>query len=120
MSDKQQELIAQLKTRNIVVLGAGLTGLSCVRFLTDNQLCCRVNDNRPNIIDETWFEQQYSTCQLVQGEWQHQWLKEADVILVSPGIDVVVEQLDQHIRPSVWLLAMLKCFVAYGIYPLLQ
>ena len=42
--------IAQLTAKNIVVLGAGLTGLSCVRYLTENDLTCSVNDSRHNAV----------------------------------------------------------------------
>ena len=38
-------LLAELKNKKIVVLGAGLTGLSCVRFLHAQDLFFTINDS---------------------------------------------------------------------------
>jgi len=97
MTSKQQRLLAQLKTQKIVVLGAGLTGLSCVRFLQANNINCCLNDSRVDVIDKEHFSSEFPHCQLTLGQWQQQWLNSADIVLVSPGIDLVAEQLNNVI-----------------------
>jgi UDP-N-acetylmuramoylalanine--D-glutamate ligase len=119
MTDKQQQLIAQLKTQNIVVLGAGLTGLSCVRFLQANNVCCRLNDNRLDIIDELSFNEEFPDCQLAQGKWQPQWLNQAEVILISPGIDIVAEQLTKYIADDCLLMGDVELFCRLSDTPII-
>jgi UDP-N-acetylmuramoylalanine--D-glutamate ligase len=119
MTGKQQQLIAQLKTQNIVVLGAGLTGLSCVRFLQANNICCRLNDNRLDIIDELSFNEEFPDCQLAQGKWQQQWLNQAEVILISPGIDLVAEQLTKYIADDCLLMGDVELFCRLSDTPII-
>lgn len=78
--------IAQLKSKKIVVLGAGLTGLSCVRFLQKNNIECSVNDSRKNPIDVDAFNANYPEVKLYTGEWNTKLIRSAEVLLVSPGI----------------------------------
>jgi len=86
-------VIAQLKNKRILVLGAGLTGRSCVEFLTQHQISCQVNDSRVDVVDRKAFNQAFPHCDLVLGRWNKALIAEADVILVSPGIDLNAEQL---------------------------
>ncbi len=119
MTDKQQQFIAELKTQNIVVLGAGLTGLSCVRFLAGHNICCQVNDSRAAIIDEHWFAEQFASCQLAQGAWQTQWLQAADLILLSPGIDIFAEQLVAHIPSHCQVIGDVELFCQLSDLPII-
>jgi UDP-N-acetylmuramoylalanine--D-glutamate ligase len=83
--------IAQLKDKNIVVLGAGITGLSCVRYLKENSLACSVNDSRDNAVVEDDFNQEFPNTPLILGEWNTTLIASADILLVSPGIDTNLE-----------------------------
>ena len=119
MIDKQQQLIGQLKTQKIVVLGAGLTGLSCVRFLQANNVFCGLNDNRLNIVDEASFNEEFPDCQLSQGQWQLQWLSQAEVILISPGIDIAAEQLTNYISDDCLIIGDVELFCRLSDTPII-
>ena len=82
--------LAQLTAKKIVVLGAGLTGLSCVRFLKENGLTCSVNDSRDNAVSVEVFQQEFPKVSLVLGGWDTALIASADILLVSPGIDTSI------------------------------
>lgn len=103
-------VIAQLKNKRILVLGAGLTGMSCVRFLTKHQLTCSVNDSRASVVNTSEFQQSFPNCDLVLGHWEHSLIAHADVILVSPGVDLHAEQLTQFIKTDCQLMGDVELF----------
>lgn len=92
--------IAQLTTQKIVVLGAGLTGLSCVRYLAKNGLTCSVNDSRDNAVNIDAFKQEFPHTSLTLGGWDKTLIASADVLLVSPGIDTSVADIAKQIRKN--------------------
>jgi len=91
--------IAQLLTQKIVVLGAGLTGLSCVRYLIKNGLNCTVNDSRSNAVSVEAFKSEFPDTTLVLGDWNKTLISSADVLLVSPGIDTSNSNIANQISP---------------------
>ena len=105
-----ERVIAQLKSKQILVLGAGLTGMSCVRFLAKHQLSCHVNDSRSTIIESEEFSKMFPACSLSLGAWDHQQIKNAQVILVSPGIDIVAEGLEELIASDCQVIGDVELF----------
>lgn len=87
--------LAAFKNKNIVVLGAGMTGLSCLRFLHGQGLSFAVNDSRTmpfsNANEQAQYQQDFPKAKFVFGQWQHSLIANADIIIASPGIDLVVE-----------------------------
>ncbi|MDG1752253.1 MAG: UDP-N-acetylmuramoyl-L-alanine--D-glutamate ligase [Thalassotalea sp.] len=105
-----ERIIAQLKSKQILVLGAGLSGMSCVRFLAKHQLTCHLNDSRENIINREEFSQSFPYCSLHLGAWNEALIKDAQVILVSPGIDLVAEGLDELIPDDCQVMGDVELF----------
>lgn len=71
------------KGANIVVVGLGLTGLSCVNFFLNLGIVPRVIDTRlhpPNMEKLPCF------IQYCFGTLRDQWILHADLIVVSPGV----------------------------------
>lgn len=97
-------LLTELKNKRIVVLGAGLTGLSCVRFLHAQGLSFAVNDSRAmpfandDLRDE--FLLDFPRVNLVIGQWHKDLIKAADVLIVSPGIDLEATGIINSIGPD--------------------
>lgn len=87
----------QFKGKNIVVLGIGLTGLSCVRFLAANDIICSVNDSRENPIDIDHFQQESPNVHVALGGWDQALIKQADLLIVSPGIDLSTPEIAEAI-----------------------
>lgn len=78
--------LSLLRNKNIVILGAGLTGLSCARFLADNNIEFILNDSRENIMLESEFNERFPNNTLKQGGWDTDAINQAELILISPGI----------------------------------
>lgn len=112
--------LTAFKDKNIVVLGAGMTGLSCLRFLHAQDLSFAVNDSRPmpfaNTEEQTQYENDYPNAKFVFGQWQHSLISNADIIVASPGIDLVNEGLAALISKHCQVIGDVElfCLVNYS------
>jgi UDP-N-acetylmuramoylalanine--D-glutamate ligase len=106
--------LAAFKDKNIVVLGAGMTGLSCLRFLHAQNLTFAVNDSRPmpfsSVDEQAQYENDYPKANFVFGQWQHSLITSADVIIASPGIDLVAEGITTLISESCLVIGDVELF----------
>ena len=106
--------MAELKDKRIVVLGAGLTGLSCVRFLHAHGLSFTVNDSREmpftNTDKQAEFRSNLSEVNLVTGHWDQEIINGADIIIVSPGIDLVATGIENFIHPKSEVIGDVELF----------
>ncbi len=108
-------LLAELKDKQILVLGAGLTGLSCVRFLHAQGLSFAVNDSRENPFNNDsnalqQFAGKFPTAHLVCGKWCEQTIAQADIIIVSPGIDLEKEGINQFTKKNSQIIGDVELF----------
>jgi len=111
-------LTTLLTKKNIVVLGAGITGMSCVRFLHDHNLSFAVNDSRHSLtshasngsLNEQEFHHTYPEISLILGHWDQQLIAGAELILVSPGIDLDAENITEYINPTCTVIGDVELF----------
>lgn len=89
-----------LKNKAITVLGGGITGLSCARFLMKHQIPFALNDSRSNAIDHDSFQTMFPQSQLSLGQWDEKLITSSDILLVSPGIDLATPEIQQAINPK--------------------
>jgi len=92
--------LSLLKNKRIVVLGLGLTGMSFVRFLKANDIEFSANDSREHAVNVDDFAQTFPNTELVLGKWDAQLIATADVLLVSPGIDLAIDVIKQAISDN--------------------
>lgn len=106
--------LTAFKDKNIVVLGAGLTGLSCLRFLHEQGLSFAVNDSRPmpfsDEIEQQKYQEDFPTITFVFGQWQLDLIANADVVIASPGIDLVKEGVAEVISKNCQLIGDVELF----------
>jgi len=123
-------LLTAYKNKNILVLGAGLTGMSCARYLASQQISFTVNDSRNNPFTGDYSAQDFinefkgefnsdSTCaeasglvqsQLVLGSWNVKLIANADVIILSPGIDPVAANISPFISDDCQVIGDVELF----------
>ncbi|MDX2367319.1 MAG: UDP-N-acetylmuramoyl-L-alanine--D-glutamate ligase [Colwellia sp.] len=107
-------LLADFKDKQILVLGAGITGMSCVRYLSAQGLCFAVNDSRPQPFAADYHEQQFSeefpSADLYLGRWHSELIATADIILISPGIDREINDIAQHISAECRVMGDVELF----------
>ncbi|GHE95161.1 UDP-N-acetylmuramoyl-L-alanine--D-glutamate ligase [Thalassotalea profundi] len=117
MMTRLEQVIATLNNKNIIVLGAGLTGMSCLRFLHTHGLTCAVIDSRNDILDTLEFNNDYPQCQLYQGDWYFDLIKQADVILLSPGIDIEAQGIAKNINKDCQVIGDIELFCQINTKP---
>lgn len=103
--------VSQLQNKRIVVLGLGLTGMSFVRFLSAQGFDFAIMDSRENVVDKHSFTDLYPTAQLIQGAWERNIIGQAEILLVSPGIDLNADEINTAISTEcqVWGDVELYC-----------
>ncbi len=103
-------LITHLQHKQVLVLGLGMSGLSCVRYLTEQGVRFAVNDSRENPVDSTWFKQTYPNVNLVIGHWDASLIAQADVIIVSPGVNLNEATIASNISENCQVLGDVELF----------
>ena len=112
MNNLSQSTLLMLRDKNILVLGIGLTGLSCARFLMANDISFAVNDSRENAIEDlAQFRQGHDKPKITLGFWDQTLIASADIILVSPGIDLATPEIQSAIKSDclIWGDVELYC-----------
>ena len=106
--------LTAFKDKNIVVLGAGMTGLSCLRFLHAQGLSFAVNDSRtmPFVDTDTLlkYECDYPRATFIFGQWQHELIANADILVTSPGIDLQAEGISDNIAAHCQVIGDVELF----------
>nr|WP_284676548.1 UDP-N-acetylmuramoyl-L-alanine--D-glutamate ligase [Vibrio sinus] len=101
-----------------MVVGLGVTGLSVVSFLDNlpRELCIRVIDTRDNPPGK---EQLADHIQLHSGGWQSDWLAQADLIVLSPGIALATPEIQQAISQGCRVVGDIELFAWYVDKPVI-
>lgn len=90
-----------LQENKIVVVGLGLTGISCARYLASRQKNFVLMDSRtqPPLLDE--FKNNFPDQQCVLGGLDENILCNADAIIVSPGVALTEVAISKAIENGV-------------------
>ena len=111
---RDRTVLTDLKHKQILVLGAGITGLSCARYLSAQGLCFAVNDSRNKPFTAPYSAQQFTedfpTASLHLGQWQSDLIAQADIILMSPGIDSSTPEINHHIKDNCRVMGDVELF----------
>lgn len=85
-----------------VVVGLGITGLSCVRYLARNNLSCKVVDSRSNPPGLELLRKEFPEIECELGPFNLDTFLTADELIVSPGVslktDVVAKAREAGVR----------------------
>ena len=111
--------LSELKGKNIVVLGAGMTGLSCARFLHHHDVAFTMNDSRDNNELALSVSSQFPQVNFVHGKWHQPLISQADVLIVSPGIDLSTPEITQAIAPSCQVIGDVELYCLVTNTPIL-
>lgn len=101
-----------LANKHIVVVGMGLTGLSCVRFLLTKGAKVIAMDSRSEltlILDVPLFLGVFDTRKLTA----------ADLIVLSPGVDVNTPAIQQAIEAGVNVIGDIELFAQFNSCPVI-
>tara|TARA_R110000737_G_scaffold53907_8_gene75794 strand:- start:6730 stop:8124 length:1395 start_codon:yes stop_codon:yes gene_type:complete len=115
----QQSVTTQLANKRIVILGIGITGLSCARFLHRHQISFAVNDSRAMAISPGDFKHQFADNTLVFGHWDQALIAQADILIVSPGIDISAPAISAAISKNCDVIGDIELFCRLSATPIL-
>lgn len=108
--------MADYKNKNIVVIGLGKTGLSCVDFLLKKQANVRVIDTRTN---PSGAEQLPQSIPLHTGGLNQQWLLDSDMIVISPGLAVKTPEIQTALSAGVEVVGDIELFCREADKPII-
>ena len=99
--------MADYQGKKVVIIGLGLTGLSCVDFFLSQQVIPQVIDTRasPPGMDKLPADVPRHT-----GSYQTQWLADADLIVTSPGIALSTPQLKAAAAQGIEIVGDIELF----------
>lgn len=100
-----------------IIVGLGITGLSCVRFLSSQERSFAVIDTRetPPGIEILNAEFPNVPCHL--GSLNQEWLNSAAEIIVSPGVALDLPELQEARRHGAHLLGDIELFAQFATVP---
>ncbi|MCS5710805.1 UDP-N-acetylmuramoyl-L-alanine--D-glutamate ligase [Candidatus Berkiella aquae] len=108
------------KTEQHIVIGLGITGLSCARFLSRHQLPFVVMDSRENPPNLEMFRQTYPDVAVYTGKsWPQTLLNEAKCLVVSPGVAVTTPAIATAKAHGVDIIGDIELFARHNQAPII-
>lgn len=100
-----------------IVVGLGITGLSCVRYLHSLDENFAVMDTREQPPGVEEFKKAYPDIPLVLGDLRQDWLNSATQILVSPGVALETPALQKAKQAGAVLMGDIELFAQHAQVP---
>lgn len=104
------------QNKNIAIIGLGKTGLSVVEFLLAKQANLRVMDTRTN---PAGAEQLDPQIPLHTGGLNQQWLLQADLIVISPGLSLKTAEIQTALQAGVEVVGDIELFCREAQKPII-
>ena len=99
--------MADYQGKKVVIIGLGLTGLSCVDFFMARGVTPRVMDTR---INPPGLDKLPESVERHVGDLNQQWLLDADLIVASPGIALAHPALNDAVEAGVEIVGDIELF----------
>lgn len=93
--------------KNVVIIGLGITGLSCVDYFLAQNVIPKVIDTR---LKPQGLELLDSRIEYHLGDLKLDWLLDADLIIASPGIALSTPQLQQAANQGIEIIGDIELF----------
>lgn len=98
-------------SRNLnVIVGLGLTGLSCARYLNQLKLPFAVVDSRVNPPHLAEFKNLFPTVPFATGRWDETLLSQAEKLILSPGISLKEPAIYAQIEKGIPVIGDIELF----------
>ncbi len=104
---------------DVVIVGLGKTGLSCVRYLLDKGLNIAVTDSRVNPPGLSTLKTQRTPVATFLGEINAEVLLSSDQIILSPGVSLNNEAVKQAIATGIPVFGDIELFCQQAKAPII-
>jgi len=101
-----------------LIIGLGQTGLSCVRFLVKQGYTVAVMDTREQPPELATLQTEYPEVIIHVGGLDSHWLQQADVIVISPGVDPRLPEIVAAKEAGIELVGDIELFARYANAPI--
>lgn len=110
--------MTQIQQTNCVIVGLGVTGLSCARFLVQQGMDVAVLDTRTNPPNLEILQQEHPEVVVRTGELSLEWLLKADQIILSPGVDARLSEIQAATKAGIELIGDIELFARHATAPI--
>src|SRR5438046_2057573 len=93
-----------------VIIGLGLTGFSCARYLADRNIPFAVTDTREVPPQLTEFKKTFPNIPISLGKLDESLLEKASEIIISPGISLQLPAIQQQIAKGKSVVGDIELF----------
>lgn len=104
---------------DVVVVGLGKTGLSCVRYLSKQGLNIAVTDSRLEPPEITAFNNEFVSVPAYLGELNKDVLLSADKIILSPGVSLEEDNIKESISTGIPVVSDIELFCQQANAPII-
>lgn len=95
---------------NIVIIGLGETGFSCVEYFAQKNIPVTVMDNRENPPKLLEIRERYPETKVYTGSFVPEILAKADILVLSPGLAKDDPSIAKFLRPGVSIVGDIELF----------
>ncbi|MFI4954544.1 MAG: UDP-N-acetylmuramoyl-L-alanine--D-glutamate ligase [Gammaproteobacteria bacterium] len=106
-------------SKHIIIVGLGITGLSCARFFLKQGMNVRVVDTRENPPQLLALQKDFPDVPVHLGELPVDWLCTAEQIIASPGVSLEHPALQQARAAGVLIRGDIDVFAEYAQAPII-
>ncbi len=110
-----ERIMTKYEGKKVVIVGLGLTGLSCVDFFMARGVIPRVMDTR---IVPPGSDKLPDNVECHTGSFNKQWLMEADLIVSSPGIALATPELQAAADAGIEIVGDIELFCREATAPI--
>ncbi|PCJ31621.1 MAG: UDP-N-acetylmuramoyl-L-alanine--D-glutamate ligase [Gammaproteobacteria bacterium] len=106
------------QAHSILIIGLGQTGLSCARFLVAQGFDVAIMDTRDDAPCLSLLQEEMPEVLVKMGGLDSQWMQQADMIVLSPGIDPRLPEIVAAKQAGVELIGDIELFARYADAPI--
>ena len=105
--------------QSILIIGLGQTGLSCARFLVQQGFAVAMMDTREQPPALEIVQQELPEVLVHTGGLKSDWLQQADMIVLSPGVDPRLPEIQLAQQAGIELVGDIELFARYANAPII-
>jgi UDP-N-acetylmuramoylalanine--D-glutamate ligase len=119
LENQMNPMAAEITQQSIVIVGLGQTGLSCAHFLVGRGFAVAIMDSREQPPGLVTLQQEHPEVLIKTGGFDADWLNEADMVVLSPGVDPRHEMIKSVEQRGVEIVGDVELFARYANAPIL-
>lgn len=109
----------QLAPEITLILGMGVTGISCARYLQAQGVSLRIADSREQPPKWADVQQQFADCDLHTGEFKPEQLMNVNRVLLSPGISLAHSFVQLAMQRGIEVIGDIELFAQHVTKPVI-